>query len=310
LITTDGKVLARSEIQLKQPLTVDAVIDSLIQSAKDAIQNGGKTLDDVRAIGIGSPGLLDYEKGILKQAANFPGFHNVPLVERVSKALGKPAVLDCDASAAAAAEVWTGVGQDPSIKSLVVFTLGTGIGGGIVIDRKIIHGIGMAGEIGHMCVEPDLSKARPCGCGGKGCLERYCSASAVAVRAKEGLFLQKTSLSDVKEVTCEAVFEEAKKGDAYATKIVDETARYLGLACTYICRVVDPQVIVFTGGMAKAGQDFYDRVKFYYNKYNWTIAHPKIDIVPSKVGNNPGIIGAGYAAKLLDQRLSTIRGKL
>jgi len=169
--------------------------------------------------------------------------------------------------------------------------------------EKIYTGVGMAGEIGHICLETNPKLARSCGCGAKGCLERYASASAVAVRAKEGLFLQKTSLSDVKEITCEAVFTEAKKGDAYCQSIVDETARYLGLACTFLCRIVDPQYIVFTGGLANAGQEFFDRIKYWYTHYNWSINHPIAQIVPSKVGNNPGIIGAGYTAKLFDDGL-------
>jgi len=217
--------------------------------------------------------------------------------------------LGVDSMAAAAAEIWAGIGKDPSVKNFVVVCLGTGIGGGIVIDRKVYGGGGMAGEIGHISVEINPKNARSCGCGGKGCLERYASASAVAVLAKESLFLQRTSLSDVPEITSEVVFKEAKKGDKYCQSIVDETARYLGLACTYLSRVVDPQYIVFTGGMANAGEDFFERIRHWFKYYNWTVNHPIAKIVPSMVGNNPGIIGAGYTAKLLDESLQQ-RSKL
>ncbi len=210
--------------------------------------------------------------------------------------------MENDARAAVAAELWVG-SCGAGVSTIAMFTLGTGVGCGIIINGLVLHGgrgfSGYAPEAGHMIVEP---KGRPCGCGQNGCLEQYASATAVVKTAFE--FLSSTShdgsSSLVKfgtSLTCKDVMDCAKEGDEVALKVVEYTAGYVAVGCVNISRIFEPEAIILTGGMTEAGDMFFDLVQREYEKVHWTISKPRKIIQKASVGNHAGITGAAYIAK-------------
>jgi glucokinase len=181
-----------------------------------------------------------------------------------------------------------------------MLTLGTGIGSGFVIDGRVLHGAhDMAGEAGHMIVAPG---GRLCGCGQRGCLEAYASAPATVKRAVEALAAgEHTSLAQIWQggtgtITAKDVFDAARDGDRLASRIAEETATFLGLACVSLCRVLDPQMIVFAGGMILAGESLFERVRKAFREQSWNILEDQVQIVPATLGNDAGFIGAAAVA--------------
>lgn len=253
---------------------------------------------DCPAVGIGVPGPLDHARGVVRHAPNLPGWVNVPLRERLQQELGLPVCVENDANAAAYGEYVAGAGRD--VRDMVLLTLGTGIGGGIVLDGKLWRGsFGNAGEIGHMIVEIG---GRPCPCGQLGCLERYASAAAIAQRyaeettgpASAAPFAQGAPTSP----GAEEVLRLSESGDALAARMWDEACRYLAVACVNLQRLLNVQRIVLAGGLIHAGRRLLDPVRAYYERFTWRIApdHPQIAL--AKLGNDAGILGAAALACL------------
>lgn len=295
-----GSILTQSSITTPRTQGPEAVIQCMIELAQTVVTQARLTMANVTAVGVGSPGPIDLDQGVVVGAPNFTGFHNVPIRQRIAQALGRPTVMENDANAAAFAEYWVGAGRDPAIRNLVALTLGTGIGGGLVVDGQIVHGgFGQGGEVGHMIVVPD---GRLCGCGQHGCLEAYASASSTAKRAQEAIdqgtptTLSQIRLTPERRVTARDVFEAASSGDALASHIVDETAAYLGIACVNLCRLLDPQMILLAGGMTRSGDFLFDRVRHYFATHNWTISTARVQIAPAQLGSDAGVIGAAAVA--------------
>lgn len=291
LVTANGKVLASSACQLSG-LTQTIVVENLAQQARAVCAKAKISLTEVIAVGIGSPGILDENRGIVLNAANFPNWNDVPLAESVSKLLEKPVFLQGDAKCAVAAEAWVGIGAARGVNQFCMLTLGTGIGGGIVMDGKMSKM-----EPGHVIVEENGDL---CGCGQRGCLERYCSATAVARQA--GVVLQdpavKTSLSDLPAApTCKDVFAAAANGDLVANTITDKCIFHIATACLMLSRVLSPQIIVLSGGMALAGDFLFNAINDKIRELNWNCSQP-VPVVPAKCGNQAGFIGAAYSALL------------
>jgi len=233
----------------------DAVIANMIQAAKEAVKTARVAMDAIAAVGIASPGPLSSKRGVVFRSANLPGWLNVPLRERISGALSKPAILENDAKAAAYGEYRAGAGRDRAINDFVMITLGTGVGGGVVQDGKLVHGsFDSAGEFGHMIMVPggDL-----CGCGQHGCLEVYAAASRTGQHAMRMLREHperpsslRQVMQTVGQVTARDVEQSAQAGDSVALEIWEKTCEFLGLACVNIVHAYDPQMIVLAGGMA------------------------------------------------------------
>ena len=296
-----GRLLTAVSVPTNAQRGPEAVIAALVQAAHDVAGQADVDLEQVDAIGIGSPGPMDFEAGVILKAPNLPDFVNVPLRDRIAEGTGRPTVLENDANAAAFGEYWAGAAKDPAIRHVVMLTLGTGIGSGLIVDGRIVHGgFGNGGEGGHIIVEPG---GRACACGQKGCLEAYASASWTARRAEEALDggREVSSLAESYEpgrtpLTAKAVFDAAQAGDALALRIVDETATYLGVACVSFCRLLDPQVILFAGGMILSGDFLFDRVRRVFAEHSWTAAPDQVRIMPAALGNDAGVIGAGAVA--------------
>ena len=297
----NGRALAKVSVPTEGDRGPDVVIKNMAGAARQAVAKAGMPLESIDYVGIGAPGPVHFDDGIVLAAPNMTGWRNIPLRDRIAKELDRPSVLENDGNAAAFGELWAGAGRDPSIRHLLMLTLGTGVGGGFIANGKLIRGAhGYGSEPGHIIVNPAGSRHTS---GSPGCLEQYASASACGRRACELIEAGgKSSLKAVydankKHVSAKDVFAHAKAGDKLAEQIVSEVTQYLGIACINLCRIFDPQMIVFAGGMILAGDELFDRVRAVFNDCTWSIGSPLPEIVPSQLGNDAGFIGAAAVAR-------------
>lgn len=297
-----GGVLGRRTLPTDSVRGAKFVVDRIIAVVEEAISDVtfsfGGSRDDIAGIGIGSPGPLDRETGTVINTPNL-GWRNFPLRDLVANATGLPATLDNDANCAAFGEWWMGAGRNTN--TLVGVTLGTGIGGGIVLGGKIFHGCSdVAGEIGHMTIE---SNGRRCKCGNYGCLEAYASGPAIAVRASEGIETgAETILPDlvggrVEDITAATVYEAAIRGDAYATAMMRETAWYLGAGIANIINILNPEMVVIAGSVTHAGDTLFVPLREEVRRRAFKAAEERCQIVPGALPGTAGVVGAAAVFK-------------
>jgi glucokinase len=276
---------------------------------RQAIAAAGKQESDISGIGVATPGTMDIPAGVILDPPNLKPWQNVPVRDRIHEVFNIPVAFQNDANAAAFGEYWIGAGRDA--KSMVMFTLGTGIGGGIILDNKVLEGAHSHGaEIGHMKI--DLGKNRKCNCGRWGCLEAFASATSVVRRAREavekvtGPSLLKDALREThEELPAKVVFQAADRGDEIAKKVVDDTAYYLAIGAMNMMHVIDPEMIVFAGGMTAAGEPFLNRIREYIHELAFPIPATKTIVRYAQLGSDAGIIGsAACARQLVQQRRS------
>jgi glucokinase len=294
-----GKDMAiRAELRSPTPVEAgaDGVIETMASDAERLIRQAGCSREDIAGVGVGSPGPLDLEAGVVIGTPNIPGFENVPLRQRLSRLLNRPVVLENDANAAALGEYLVGSGRD--VAMMVLLTLGTGIGSGIVIDGRLLHGVhGIGAEVGHMIVDPGGEK---CGCGQHGCLERYASATYLARHARQLIERDGRSgaLAEVLkkngDVTSLDVEAARRAGDALAEEVWDRAVRFLAIGCVNLCRVLDPDVIVLGGGMAKAGEELMQPLRRHFRREHWELAEPKTALALAQVGNDAGVMWRAF----------------
>ncbi|HSH46927.1 MAG TPA: ROK family protein [Longimicrobiales bacterium] len=273
------------------------VVDRIVQMLEDAIQEvvdeHGGSKEDFAGIGIGSPGPLNRATGTIINTPNL-GWRNFPLRDLISNGVGLPAALDNDANCATYGEWWLGAGRD--VNNLVGLTLGTGIGGGIVLEGDIFHGASdAAGEIGHMTID---STGRKCKCGNYGCLEAYASGPAIALRAVEGIEAGAQSMlpdlveGRLEEITAATVYEAVILGDAYANEVMKETAKLLGTGVANIINVLNPEMVVIAGGVTRAGDHLFVPLKAEVRRRAFKSSEEVCDIVPAHLVGTAGVIGA------------------
>ncbi len=277
----------------------EGIVRTMGQGARKVIEAAGASAEEVRGAGVGAPGPLKISEGIVVAMPNIAGLENVPLGDMVSKELSMPAVLENDANAAAYGEFICGAGADAGM--MVLLTLGTGIGSGIINNGEILHGAHeMGAEMGHMIIVPE---GRRCGCGQNGCLERYCSATFMAENAKRRLREEKpeSSLQKVLEekgdIEALDICRATEAGDDFATEVWDRATYYLALACVNICRIFDPDKIVLAGGMTRAGGTLMNPLVEHFARLNWTMAEVVTEIVTAELGADAGAIGAAGVAQ-------------
>jgi glucokinase len=268
----------------------DAVIARIVKLARDSIRVSGK---QIAGLGIGSPGPLDTKRGVVLLTPNL-GWTNFPLRDRLQTDLGLPATLDNDANCAVFGEWWRGAARGAS--HVVGFTVGTGIGGGIVLDGRIYHGASdIAGELGHMSID---STGRRCKCGNYGCLEAYASGPAIAARAVEGVEAgADTSLpsyvqGDLSRITAQVVYEAAHDGDEYALEVVRDTAKFLGAGVANVINIFNPQVVVICGGVTLAGDRLFVPLRSEVKRRAFKPAVDVCRIVPGELTGTAGVYGA------------------
>lgn len=292
LFYTDGTVVEKWEIKTRTEDQGIRILPDIANTILAKMQEKGITKEEVEGIGIGIPGPVD-ENGEIACAVNLHwGRKNIE--KELGELTGMAVKAGNDANVAALGEMWKGGGQGS--KNLILATLGTGVGGGIIVNEKIVTGAhGAGGEIGHALVNPTEEDA--CNCGNKGCLEQYASATGIAKLAGKALekSAKESVLREKKRVTAKDVFDAYKEKDALAAEIVEEFAGYLGRALAVFACVTDPDVIVLGGGVSKAGQALIDCVEEQYKKYAFS-ACKDTPIKLATLGNDAGIYGA---AKLI-----------
>ena len=301
LVDEAGNILRQTNVPSDAQGGPAAMVEVMAATSQTLLKEQGLTLADIQGIGLGAPGMIDHANGIVLAAPNLPGVRDTPIAGMLSDRFdGRPVALENDANAAAFGEYWAGAGRGREIQHMVLLTLGTGVGSGVIIEGKLLHGaFGIASEGGHMIVEPG---GRLCGCGQHGCIEAYSSATNTALRARERVEAdQRPStlhavLDQAGEITSRDVFEAAAQGDPIASEIVDETAYYLAIACITLTRLLDPQRIVLGGGMIAAGEQLFGPVREHFKQQRWHLIEDRVQIVPAQLGNDAGLIGAAAVA--------------
>ena len=298
VVDENGRILAKGDTPTLAGRPFEDIVRDMGNCMLNTIKDGGFSTSDVAAIGVGVPGLADNQTGTVIFCTNL-GWTNVPLRTELQKYLNKPVYIDNDATVAGFAESVCGVSA--GCHSSVFLTLGTGVGGGIVIGGRPwsgFHGIGS--EIGHI---PMDMNGEPCTCGNYGCLERYTSATAIIRMGKQQLLQHPESMmhelcgGDVTKLNAKMVFDAAKEGDPVATKVFNRYADNLAQAIYTIIAFLDPEMIVLGGGVSKAGSFLLNAVKERLPRYLLfkTLPCPTIEI--ARLGPDAGIIGAAMLGK-------------
>jgi glucokinase len=270
---------------------IAAMIEEVIAQT---ITETGAQRSDFLGVGIGSPGPLDRENGIVIITPNL-GWKNFPLRDEISKRVHLDATLDNDANCATIGEFWCGAAVGG--RNVIGMTLGTGIGGGIILEGKLYHGASdSAGEIGHTTID---STGRRCKCGNYGCLEAYASGPAIAERAREALrgdesesILVSMVGGDPKKITAQIVYEASKRGDIVAREVVRETARFLGAGVSNLLNIFNPDVVVMAGGVTQAGDELFKPLRAEVKRRAFKPAVQACRIVPGALPLSAGVVGA------------------
>ncbi len=296
LVDADGKIINRMKIASGAGQGIEAVIENLVMLIGNI--GGG---DDISAVGIGIPGIIDFRNGIITQAPNICSVNDYPIRGNLSARLGDSVqvIIENDANCAAVGEWWMGAGKD--VDSLVMITLGTGVGGGIMLGGRLWRGAdGMGGEVGHMTIYPDGAR---CNCGNYGCLESYSSATAVRRMVKEVLADpgSQTALRDlVKDEDPgrmpEAVMKAALEGDRAALGIWEQFGTALGIGMASLVNILNVEMIVIGGGVSEAWEMFIGRALEELKRRALRAPAERVQVMKSVLGDDEGIIGAAYLA--------------
>ena len=285
--TIEGVLLDKWEIPTRTENGGVNVLPDIAASVKVKMEEKGLSADDVEGVGLGVPGPVKDDGTVIKCVNLGWGVFNA--ADELSSLLGVKVKVGNDANIAALGEMWMGGGKGHS--SIVTITLGTGVGGGIILNGKMLSGVnGAGGEIGHMTL--DTEETAVCNCGKCGCLEQYASATGIVRLAKKALggSDQASSLRNVENLTAKDVFDAAKQGDELAGEQVEELGKKLGLACANIACVVDPELFVIGGGVSRAGQIILDVTEKYFRKYAFHACR-ETGFALAVLGNDAGIYG-------------------
>jgi glucokinase len=295
-VAEDGSALRALE---SEPTHAEAgqsdVLDRLITLAQRAIERTRREVRgaEIIGVGVGAPGPLDTKSGIVLLTPNL-GWVNLPLRQIIHERLGLPAALDNDANCAVLGEWWMGAAR--GTKNAIGITIGTGIGGGIIVDGKLYHGASdCAGEIGHTTID---TEGRRCKCGNYGCLEAYASGPNIALRAVEELKAGAVSRladyvgGDLRQVTAQTVYQAAHDGDDLALEVVNDTAKFLGVGIANLLNVFNPEVVVVCGGVTLAGDRLFDPLRREVARRAFKPAVSVCRIVPCELSGTAGVYGA------------------
>ena len=299
---------AEGEIQQKWSLRTNIldegshIVPDIIESINHHIDLYKMSRDQFIGIGMGTPGTVDRDNGTVIGAYNLNWKTLQPVKEQIEAGTGLKFAIDNDANCAGLGERWKGAGNDGD--DVAFITLGTGVGGGLIANRQLLHGIGgAAGEVGHIIVQPN---GYQCTCGNHGCLEQYASATGVVHLAQdlaeeyEGTSRLKKMIDDGDEITSKIVFDLAKERDYLANKVVDKVCYYLGLACANISNTLNPEFVVIGGGVSAAGDFLLKRVQKNFNEFAFATVRTSTQLKLAELGNDAGVIGAASLATQFD----------
>jgi len=288
-------IIAKASTKTNCPRPEKEIADDMAKMALQAVKNANLTIDDVEWIGIGTPGIANSSTGIIEYSNNL-GFKNTPMVKYIQESIDKPVFIENDANAAAYGEYVAGAAK--GAKNAVCITLGTGVGGGIIIDGKIYSGSNFAGaEIGHTVIEVDGPQ---CSCGRKGCFEVFSSATGLIRMTKEAMAENPDSImnkmaEEKGKVTARTSFDAMRTGDETAKAVVDKYIKYLAAGITNTINIFQPDVLCIGGGVCNEGDPLLLPVKALVKEEVYTRNSPKnTEIVIAKLGNDAGIIGAAF----------------
>lgn len=311
LVDDRGRTIGATRIPTEQERGPQDAMDRMAVTIKELLESEKIDPSELAAVGLGTPGTMDIPAGMILEPPNLPAWRHFPVRDELSKACQRPVAYANDAGAAAYGEFWIGTGQ--KFNSMVLLTLGTGVGGGIIIGDISIDGENSHGsECGHVLIESG-PEARICSCGQPGHLEAYASATAVVKRTREALQAGTSSslhqrLEGQQELTTLILYEEAIKGDVLSHRIVMETADYLALGIVSLVHTIDPGIVVLGGAMtfggndAELGREFVERIRSQFQKQTFPVLADRTTIDFAGLGSSAGYIGAAGIARLMYKR--------
>ena len=298
ILTFDGDILHKWSIETNTMNDGENIVPNIIESITENLTVHNLAISDILGIGMGSPGAVNFKEGTVIGAYNLGWKTLIRVKDQIEAALGIPFFLDNDANVAALGELWKGAGEGED--NVVFVTLGTGIGGGVIVDGKLVHGAAAAGELGHIIVDPD---GYTCTCGNRGCLETVASATGI-VRLAMDIAKQYNGESSLKnvivqgqKVTAKLVFDFANEEDALALLIIDKFSYYLGLAFGNITNILHPNSIVIGGGVSAAGEVLLKSVEEYFLKFAFPPLRQTTKLKLAQLGNDAGVIGAAWLVR-------------
>jgi len=298
LVSRDKDVLRIDSRPTNAHAGLDAVLDVMAEGVHAVLHEERLTIANVLAAGIGAPGPMNPQTGVVFSPPNLPGWKDVPLADAMSERLGIPCFVDNDANLACYGEFWMGAAQ--GCENVCLLTLGTGVGGGIIVNGKLLRGVdGTAAEIGHMIVNRD---GRRCGCGTHGCLEAYGSVTGLLQTAREGMEQGETTTltercsGDLLSITGQMISEAADAGDAYARSVLEDTGVWLGVAIASLINLFNPERVVLAGGMTEAGDVLLDAIRNRARQDAFEVPGARAEIVVATLAQDAGVLGAAGVA--------------
>ena len=298
VIDDEYNIIGRGRLKTNVPRPAKEIMADIVKAVEMAVADAGISLSDVESIGIGTPGNVNKEKGIIEYANNLE-FNQVPAVEMINELIDAKVFLENDANCAALGEAIAGVGKGK--KLFIAVTLGTGVGGGIINEGKVMSGCNEAGgELGHMVIEMN---GIPCNCGRTGCWEAYASATALVEQTQKAMLDHKSSKmwsiagGSLDNVNGRTAFDAMRAGDEWGRKVVDKYIEYVAIGTVNIINIFQPEMICFGGGICNEGETLLAPLrehieKFRYSRYSDT----QTEICRAKLGNDAGIIGAALVS--------------
>lgn len=299
VVTEDGKIIAKSTASTKEVIGYENIVKVMADITYDVMKTANITADDVKSIGIGCPGSIDDKNGVVYYSNNIV-MENAPIADEMKKYIDKPIYIGNDANCAALGEYWAF--KDDEMKNFVLITLGTGIGGGVIIDGKLYTGFnGVAGELGHTVIQMD---GEACSCGRRGCWEAYASATALirdterAAKENPDSVLNKMISENNGKANGKMPFDAAQMGDNAGKKVVENYVKYLGEGITDMINIFQPTLIAIGGGVSNQGDNLIKPLgEYVYPKVYGAGLAPATKIVTASLGNDAGIIGAAFLGK-------------
>jgi glucokinase len=289
VVDKEGQMYERIKLSTPNKGPAEELVDALVNAVdtlKKGIEDKG---NNIHAVSIAVPASLNFQEGLIAQAPNLPFLDNFRLADALKERISLPVILENDANAAAIGEMWQGAGRN--YNTLLCLTLGTGVGGGIILNKQAWRGIdGTAAELGHLIVEP---QGYPCGCRGRGCLEVYGSATAIVRMTYELLPTYPTShLAHARSITAAEVYNWGMKGDQLALEVFRKMGYYLGIGLTSLINIFNPEVIVIGGGVADGWDLFINHIEEQVKARAFIVPSRRVKIVRAKCGDDAGILGA------------------
>ncbi len=293
VVDEGGNIIFTTIVKTDSMDGFEKTVERLSNILMEQIKRSEINYENIKAVGIGVPGPVVNER-IVKFWANFPWPKEVDLAGEFEKHLNKKVKVDNDVNVITLGEMWKGAAQ--GYKNVLGLAIGTGIGGGVIADGKLISGKnGAGGEVGHLKVEKD---GKLCGCGQNGCWEAYASATGLIREAQSRLTVNKSNLlyekTKGREVEAKDIFDAAKEGDSFSLSLVDYEAEYIAFGIGTLLNILDPEIIVIGGGVALAGDILFDRVNERLKEYALPSTLENLKITSAELGNDAGVIGAAY----------------